>query len=151
MPAGWTDLVCPVAGTPYSTHSFRHDSTGVIQEEPPPGTRSIAQVLRGSNPAAVRDANRFISHYWQLTFRSVVRAASRRVEQERTAGATEEIYLWFDVISIDEHHASDYAKGFSSTFMSAIKQIGHVYLMAGPWYAPKVLKRSWSVHNVPHC
>ena len=63
--------------------------------------------------------------------------------RERAAGVTEEIYLWFDVISIDEHHAQAYAKGFSTTFMDAIKQIGHVYLIGEPWSGPKVLTRSW--------
>ena len=151
MPPDWTDLVSPVPGTPYSTHRFRNDSTGQVLEEPPPGTRSIAQVLRESDPAAVGVSNRFISHYWQMPFRGVVRAVARRVEQERAAGVTEEIYLWFDVISIDEHHAQDYAKGFSTTFMNAIKQIGHVYLIAEPWSGPKVLTRSWCLWELFCC
>jgi hypothetical protein len=68
MPAGWTDLVSPVPGTPYSSHRFRNDTTGAIQDDPPPGTRSIVEVLRESNPAAVGKSNRFISHYWQMPF-----------------------------------------------------------------------------------
>ena len=151
MPAGWTDLVSPVPGTPYSSHRFRNDTTGAIQDDPPPGTRSIVEVLRESNPAAVGKSNRFISHYWQMPFRAVVRAAARRVEQERAAGVMEEIYLWFDVISIDEHHAQAYAKGFSSTFMDAISEIGHVYLMAEPWCSPRVLTRSWCLWELYCC
>lgn len=72
MPAGWTDIVRPLKDattglpTPYSKHRFRNDTTGVEQESPPDGTRSIAEVVSASDPTAVGQSNRFISHYWQV-------------------------------------------------------------------------------------
>lgn len=78
-----------------------------------------------------------------MSFRDVVSTVSRRVKIERADGVMEPIYLWFDVISIDQHHAEKYAKGFSTTFMDAIKQIGHVYLVADLWSRPTVLTRIW--------
>lgn len=38
MPPGWTDVVSPVPGTLYSTHSYRHNTTGAEQKIPPAGT-----------------------------------------------------------------------------------------------------------------
>jgi len=151
MPEGWTDLVSPVVDTVYSSHQYRDDATGAVQDEPPPGTRSIAEVLRATDPASVGKSNRFITQAWCLRFRRVVAEAARQVEKERAAGVTEPIYLWFDVISIDEHHAGDYAKGFSTTFMEAIKEIGHVYLAADPWDGPVVLTRIWCLWELYCC
>jgi len=116
-----------------------------------PGTRSVAEVLRATDPASVGKSNRFICQAWNLRFRRVVAAVARQVEKERAAGVTEEIYLWFDVISIDEHHAGDYAKGFCTTFVEAIKEIGHFYLAAGPWDAPVVLTRIWCLWDLYCC
>lgn len=73
----------------------------------------------------------------------MVRAVLRKVQKERADGVEERIYVWFDVISIDQHHASDYAKGFSTTFMDAIETIGNVYLICEPWDSPQVLTRIW--------
>jgi len=166
MPAGWTDVVSTIPGTVYSTHVYRSDEGGELvpgrrfaqldgtygdPEGPPPGTRSIATVLSVADPAAVGKANRFISHYWQMKFRDVVAAADRKVAQERADGVTEPIYLWLDVVSIDEHHASDYAKGFSTTFMDAIAEIGNVYLIADPWDAPIALTRIWCAWELYCC
>ena len=119
MPPGWTDLVYPVPDTPYSTHRFRNDTTESSQDRAPPGTRSVAEVIRESNPASVGQSNRFISHFWQMEFRSVVSAVARREEHECEAGVSGPLYFWFDVISLDEHHAEDYAKGFNNMFMDA--------------------------------
>ena len=151
MPSGWTDIVSPVLGTPYSSHCFRNDETGDMQDEPPEGTRSIVPLLNASRPHVVGKSNRFISHYWQMCFRSVVRAVSRKVERERAGSLVEEIYLWFDLISIDEHHAADYAKGFSTTFAEAIQQIGHVYFVAEPWDCPAGLTRIWCLWELYCC
>jgi len=35
MPEGWTDLVSPVPGTVNSSHKFRNDATGAVQDAPP--------------------------------------------------------------------------------------------------------------------
>jgi len=116
---------------------------GCSKSVPPPRTRSITEALKKKEPSPVGRANRFISQTWSQRFRRVVAAVAREVQKERAAGVTEEIYLWFDVLSIDEHHAGDFAKGFSTTFMESIAQIGHVYLAVDPWNAPVVLTRIW--------
>jgi len=169
MPQGWTGLARARHGE--SSHQYRNDATGAVQDGPPPGIRSIAEVLKDAEADAVKGmgkmarlkakmglckgevgkSNRFISQAWSLRFRRVVAAVARQVEKERAAGVTEEIYLWFDVISIDEHHAGDYAKGFSTMFMEAIKAIGHVYLAADPWDGPVVLTRIWCLWELFCC
>lgn len=151
MPPEWSDIVSPVPGTPYSSHQYVNNLTDVVQDTAPAGTRSVVDLLRETNPAAIGKSNRFISHYWQMAFRVVVRSAARQVELERTAGVDERIYLWLDVISLDQHCASEFAKGFSTTFMDGIEQIGHIYLITEPWCCPSVLSRCWCVWELYCC
>ena len=54
-----------------------------------------------------------------------------------------EVFLWFDVCTINEHQPERVSKGFSDTFMEAVGSIGHTLLVLTPWDQPLVLSRSW--------
>ena len=79
------------------------------------------------------------------------RERATSLKAEHPPDEREEYYLWLDVISLDEHRASEFAKGFSTTFMEAINKIGHIYLIAEPWDEPVVLTRIWCLWEVYCC
>ena len=59
-----------------------------------------------------------------------------------------EVFLWFDVCTINEHQPERVSKGFSEKFMEAVGRIGHTLLVLTPFDQPMVLSRSWCLWEV---
>ena len=133
-PEGWADVATPLKDTPvavteealggsHSSHRYLQTATGAERtgEDPPPGTRSLAELIKSDRFFTVGTANRFVSHAWQLKFRRLVSALERSVKKERNAGMTREIYLWIDIMSLDQHRARQFT---SSGVAPVLKIIG---------------------------
>ena len=124
---------------------------GATQSEPPPGTRSMCDLL-AADPATVHLVGRpthFLSHAWLYTFRNVV-AALREFEAAQPAGSAP-IFWWFDTFSIDEHDGvCKPQRWWSETFKAAIEIMGHTVMLLSPWDAPRPLTRAWCLWEL-HC
>jgi len=81
-----------------------------------------------------------------IMFAPVVRVSAKGLEPMHDE--TTEIFLWFDIATINEHEPEKVSKGFSTTFMEAVGAIGHVLLVMTPWTQPVVLSRSWCLWEV---
>ena len=156
-PAGWRDEPqLTDEKRRWYKHQYRNEQTGVLQDEPPPGTRSMCDILQSQPETShmVGRANVFFSHAWRFCFREVSAALSAFTASTIGAAAVDEdeldlheqkeLYFWFDCFSVDEHATQSYTvEWWSSTFKEAIGLIGHTCMLFTPWSKPEPLTRAW--------
>jgi CRP-like cAMP-binding protein len=138
-PPGWRDEATLVNRQQrWYNHSYRCEATDHSQDEPPPGTRSMCDVLRAepSTCHMVGRANVFFSHAWTFSFRDVcaaivsfAAAELAKGEQRARGGAeppqTEELFFWFDCFAVDEHAAQNYPQSWWSSTFRVIPPLHH--------------------------
>jgi len=91
----------------------------------------------------VSTATHFISHAWSYDFATVVDAL------KACPLITEQSYIWFDTIRVNQHKAPVYNSDFySRTFVNAIKTIGTVVLILMPWDDPRPIQRAWCLWEI---
>eukprot|EP01043_Picozoa_sp_COSAG02_P052370 COSAG02_NODE_5629_length_4171_cov_2.909180_1_plen_574_part_00 len=77
-------------------------------------------------------ATGFFSHAWSFKFCDVV-GALKRLASQRTDDA-ERVYFWFDICCVDQHITETVPRDWwSTTFKSAIADIGSTVMMLSPW------------------
>jgi tetratricopeptide (TPR) repeat protein len=135
-----------VSANRWYRHEYTVEATGVRQAAPPDGTRSFCRLL-AADPATqgfVSKPTHFFSHAWRYEFREVVSAVGEYVFA--LPEGSPEPFFWYDCFSLDQHAQS--AQGsdwWRTTFMDAIKSMGHTLMMLSPWNAPQPLTRAWCI------
>lgn len=99
---------------------------------------SLCQVLYDKNHKVVGKATIFISHTWEQNFLKVVDALQFHMRD------TPDRIIWFDLFSINQYLNCSRSYGWwSTTFMAAIKDMGHTVMVMSPWNDHVILSRSW--------
>ena len=143
-PSAWVDV--PTVTNPEQSW-YRHqyhpkDQPAQMQDEPPPETCSYADILLKDPELSdlVGFPTVFWSHPWKDQFAEVVTTMNEQYPEE---------FVWFDCAVLDEHASQSFAQDWwSTTFMGAIKTIGHTVMRLSPWHDPHTLKRAWCLWEV---
>jgi tetratricopeptide (TPR) repeat protein len=148
-PAGWTDIVSVVsAKRGWYSHTYVHKS-GRSQRVAPAGTCSFCECMSADPATAdyIGPPTVFFSHAWMFRFTSVV-AAMRAYEETQPVGSPT-VFFWFDCFSIDEHATQAFPPAWwDTTFLDAIRLIGHTVMYLSPWDNPVPLQRAWCLWEV---
>ncbi len=105
---------------------------------------SFCGLLLSQRSKHVDIANVFISHAWRYKFLDVIDAIVHHYELERKP--FEDVILWFDLFSNNQHKAVEYDfYWWSHTFRSAIHEIDHTLMIFAPWNNPIPLTRAWCI------
>ena len=144
-PSGWQDVVQVVSAKDgWYSHTYVHEKTGHSQPVAPAGTCSFCERM-SKDPSRARHVGTptvFFSHAWMFRFVNVV-AAMRAYTDSRPAGSPA-VYFWFDCFSIDEHATQSFPpEWWDTTFLDAIRLIGHTVMYLSPWHNPVPLQRAW--------
>ena len=84
----------------------------------------------------------FFSHAWMFRFVNV--AAAMRAYVDAQPADSPKVFFWFDCFSIDEHATQAFPPSWwDTTFLEAIRLIGHTVMYLSPWHNPIPLKRAW--------
>jgi hypothetical protein len=106
---------------------------------------SYCEKLKNSNNSGVKKATVFISHAWQFLFLNVVNSIKNHFKHY----TNDEVILWFDLFSNNQHHAPELDfTWWSTTFKSAIERLGHTVLILSPWNDPIPLTRVWCLYEI---
>eukprot|EP00942_MAST-04A_sp_MAST-4A-sp1_P010638 g10638.t1 len=82
------------------------------------------------------DSSCFVSHAWSYEFRDVVESLNGCVDKDD--------YLWFDIVSVNQHKAQNYDfEWWKVTFRDSVNKIGKTLLVMSPWSKPLPLTRAW--------
>lgn len=94
----------------------------------------------------------FISHAWQYNYLEVVESLELHfLKTHSTNYNSKEIYLWFDLFLNDQWNAPNLTfEWWSTTFLSAVGNIGNTILLLFPWEDPIPLRRAWCLWEI-HC
>ena len=107
------------------------------------GKGSMCDYLKCSNSENVGVASVFISHAWKYIFLDVVSAL------ERHFAATPDTIIWFDLFSNDQNNAPNLDfHWWSTTFKTAIADLGRVVMVLAPWKEPIPFTRGWCLYEV---
>ena len=145
---GWRHKpTCVNAEQQWYAHSYVDERTGEETDRVPAGTRSYCELLveQGKGHQVGR-ARIFVSHAWKYRFADVLTALEAHVARLKAAADYDgrEIYLWFDICSVNEHTGvGGGGDSWASTFKAAVGAIAHTCLVLSPWDDPVVLTRSW--------
>ena len=121
---------------------------------------SYSELVVEQDPANAGPANVFVSHAWQYTFEQLYSALETFFDSEhaRQKGLTpKNTYFWLDVFTVrqrnwEEDQADPKPEGWwMNTFLVAIKNIGHMVMLAAPWQKPLPLTRSWCLFELYAC
>ena len=105
-------------------------------------------------------ATHFVSHAWETSFCGLI-AAIRTLPEHDAAG--HRVYVWNDVIAINQHGVRRDARGEPDTTAEAeraadlasladvIKHAGHVILYFEPLTKPRALSRMWVLFELMTC
>ena len=145
VPIGWIDVATLFdAKKGWYSHQYKNRATGVMQQIAPAGTMSYCEKLKVCSATAhfVGKSTVFLSHAWSFCFLNVL-AALRDFVDSQPAGSPP-MYFWFDTFSIDEHATQTLPQEWwSTTFLEAVRMIGHTVMMLSPWNHPIPLTRAW--------
>ena len=139
VPHGWVDIPTIVdKGKGWYAHTYQNTRTKVEQSGAPAGTRSYAEMLRGTQLLAdkvlVGNATHFVSHAWKYRFRDVVDALQVFDAQQESDS---ERFYWFDVCSVNQHSSQVMPQAWwGSTFRDTV-------MVLSPWMKPVPLTRAW--------
>ena len=138
VPAGWVDrATCTNAEESWYAHQYhREGQTEQLQDAPPPGTCSYADLLKKDPELSdlVGFPTVFWSHPWKDQFADVVTTMNEQYPEE---------FVWFDCAVLDEHASQNFSQDWWGTvFKDAIKTIGHTVMRLSPWDDPHTLKRA---------
>jgi hypothetical protein len=145
---GWRHKpTCVNAEQQWYAHSYVDERTGEETDRVPAGTRSYCELLveQGKGHQVGR-ARIFVSHAWKYRFADVLTALEAHVARLKAAADYDgrEIYLWFDICTVNEHTGvGGGGDSWASTFKAAVGAIAHTCLVLSPWDDPVVLTRSW--------
>lgn len=144
VPAGWVDrATCTNAEESWYAHQYhREGQTEQLQDAPPPGTCSYADLLKKDPELSdlVGFPTVFWSHPWKDQFADVVTTMNEQYPEE---------FVWFDCAVLDEHASQNFSQDWWGTvFKDAIKTIGHTVMRLSPWDDPHTLKRAWCLWEV---
>eukprot|EP01041_Mallomonas_annulata_P005449 gene5449-10948_t len=104
---------------------------------------SYCDILSEENNPNVLDATVFISHAWEFQFLDVVDTILHHFLNNSN------VVIWFDLFSNNQHVTDDLDfHWWSSTFKTAIEQMGHTVLIFHSWDDLKPLKRSWCLFEI---
>ena len=120
----------------------------VVEQHIKPMTKSLSYVEAHQREAFVGPATHFVSHVWGYDFRRMLEAV---LELEGSEAEPDSVFVWLDVLSVNQHKASDNAYDkdwWSSTFKRAIGAFGRTVLVMMPWEDPAPLKRSWCLWEI---
>ena len=100
--------------------------------------KSYCEQLKDEGDSNVTTAKVFISHAWANKFLDVVDTIKYRFRNDLS-----DVVIWFDLFSNNQHSAPNLDfDWWSTTFRSAIQQLGHVIVILAPWSEPTPLKRA---------
>ena len=88
----------------------------------------------------------FVSHAWKYRLVDEVTALRAHVDKLKAVPDYDgrEIYLWFDICSVNQHVGVSHLDGdWGTIFSDAIGAIGSVLLVLSPWDAPIPMTRVW--------
>ena len=120
----------------------------VVERHIKPMTESLSYVEAHRQESFVGPATHFVSHVWGYDFRRMLEAV---LELEGSEAEPDSVFVWLDVLSVNQHKASDNAYDkdwWSSTFKRAIGAFGRTVLVMMPWEDPAPLKRSWCLWEI---
>ena len=120
----------------------------VVERHIKPMTKSLSYVEAHLQESFVGPATLFVSHVWGYDFRRMLEAV---LELEGSEAEPDSVFVWLDVLSVNQHKASDNAYDkdwWSSTFKRAIGAFGRTVLVMMPWEDPAPLKRSWCLWEI---
>jgi hypothetical protein len=98
-----------------------------------------------SEHSEVGEATVFISHAWSFEFLDFVEALIDYFDHIESS-KKENIILWIDLFSNNQHHCVSYDfQWWSTTFLSAIAQFHSTLMVFSPWHNPIPLTRGWCI------
>jgi hypothetical protein len=120
----------------------------VVELHIKPVTDGLSYTQQHEGAPFVAPATHFVSHVWGYDFREMVEAVLSMSEDE---GGGEGVFVWLDVLTVNQHKASDNAYDkdwWANTFKKAVAAFGHTVLVMMPWEDPAPLKRSWCLWEI---
>ena len=96
--------------------------------------------------ADIAPATHFVSHSWRYAFSDLVDVV---MQLEATEPESERVFVWVDILSVNQHRSGVYPEGWwATTFSRAVAEFGHTVLVLTPWDDPVPLKRSWCLWEI---
>ena len=97
----------------------------------------------------VSDASAFVSFTYNTNFAHIISALELLIANPKEENVTENTHFWFDMLVNDQWHALSHDfDWWSTTFSSAIANIGHTVVIFEPWEDPSCLKRVWCLYEL---
>ena len=93
----------------------------------------------------VRTANVFFSHAWKYQFQLVVKTLAGWCEREKLDPKL--CFLWFDILTINQHTGITDFEYWSEGFKQSITTIARVVILFMPWKDAIWLGRAWCLYE----
>ncbi|CAM9340444.1 unnamed protein product, partial [Ectocarpus fasciculatus] len=107
---------------------------------------SYCELLRVTGAPGVGKPVAFISHAWKYKFMDVVLALKTHFQGNADPSS---VIIWFDLFTNNQHGAPNLDfTWWSTTFKSAIEEIGQTVVVLTPWSNPIPFTRAWCLYEV---
>ncbi|KAK3245136.1 hypothetical protein CYMTET_45279 [Cymbomonas tetramitiformis] len=94
----------------------------------------------------VGTATVFVSHAWRYTFAEFAEAV---LTLQCTEERPEEVFVWIDVFSVNQHKSDERDfTWWSTTFKETVRDIGRTLVVLAPFHDPVPLTRAWCLFEI---